>query len=84
MTQIFKYVVPVDDQWHRIESGHALHVAAQGTATVCFWAMHGDGNALTWEYRVIGTGQPLPDEASYVGTVVVSPFVWHLVKRAVR
>lgn len=83
VTEIFKYTVPVDDQWHRIESGHALHVAAQSVNTVCFWAIHtDDADPLAWEYRAFGTGHPLPKRTAYVGTAVIAPFVWHLMKRA--
>ena len=32
----------------------------------------------TMRFEVFGTGDHLPDGATYIGTTIVSPYVWHL------
>ncbi|WP_047891755.1 hypothetical protein [Micromonospora sp. RV43] len=87
--RIFRYEVPVDDQWHtRPLSGAIVQVGAQRADVVEFWAFHFSGAPqLARRFRVFGTGQPMPDEAgTHVGAVVVAaPFgrlVWHLMEHA--
>jgi hypothetical protein len=81
--QIFRYTVPVDDQAHVIHlTSDPLHVANGGTLDeVEFWAEH-DMDALEYPavFQVVGTGQPLPDGARYVGTCprTREGIVWHL------
>lgn len=85
--RIFRYEVPVDDQWHTIPlSGAVVQVDAQRPDVVEFWAFHCPGAPqLARKFRVFGTGHPMPDEArTHVGAVVVAaPFgrlVWHLME----
>jgi hypothetical protein len=83
--RIYRHQVPVDDQWHELElHGNPLAVAARNPAIVEFWARFSPGVAgMKRQFRVIGTGQPTPDNAvTYWGTTVASPqLVWHLVER---
>ncbi|MGC4886612.1 DUF7352 domain-containing protein [Micromonospora sp. DT227] len=87
--RIFRYTIPVDDQWHTIPlSGPVVMVGAQLADVVEFWAIHSPGAPqLARKFRVFGTGQPLPDDAkTYVGTVEVRAplgrLVWHLMEHA--
>jgi hypothetical protein len=79
--RIFRYEVPVDDEWHGYDlRGAVFHVAGRRTDVVEFWALHKDMPSYRREFRVFGTGQPLED-GRYVGTVVHSALVWHLFVR---
>jgi hypothetical protein len=81
--QIFRYIVPVNDQPHAIPLTHdPLYVANGDTLDeVEFWAEH-DSDSDEWAatFQVFGTGQPLPDGAVYVGTCprTREGLVWHL------
>jgi hypothetical protein len=81
--QVNRYEVPVDDQPHGHElSGSLLGVAAQSADVVEFWAEAGDGIGVTRQFRVFDTGQPIPDDARWVGTT--SGTVLHLYEVGVR
>lgn len=81
---IFRYEVPVDDQWHEIDlTGPIVYVALRDPSVVEFWAWHTDGPAVTSEFRVFGTGHPLPaGPLTYRGSVVTAGghLVWHLME----
>ncbi len=81
--RIFRYPVPVDDQWHRITlQGTIVHVDTRDVRMVEIWATHRD-NVLPnsrW-VRVYATGQDIPDDLVYVSTCVAPEgLVWHLVE----
>ncbi|WP_449353671.1 DUF7352 domain-containing protein [Streptomyces malaysiensis] len=82
---IYRYEVPVDDQWHQLElCGDILHVAARTPYRVELWTLHGAGPTSTRTFRVVATGQPLPDEyTTYRGTAIVpgGQLIWHLLER---
>ncbi len=82
MISIFRYEVPVDDQWHVLElRGDVVHVAARRPDVVEVWAEHRHDSTrkLTRRFRVYGTGQP-DVEGMHVGTAVAADgrLVWHL------
>jgi len=84
--RIFRYEVPVDDQWHAIPlGGHVLAVAARTPELVEFWALTpgGEHPEPRW-FRVVGTGQPLPNSAKWThrGTTLAAggQLVWHLIE----
>lgn len=87
MTAIFRYEVPVDDQWHSITlQAGVLFVACRNPYVVEFWAKnYGPDDeyvTLTREYIVVGTGQPmLQADLEHVGTAIAGPLVWHLMRR---
>ena len=83
--RIYRYTVPVDDEWHVIElAGDPLFVYARQMTKVEFWARANDNHTVQARvFRVFGTGQDIDDAARYWGTAVVDPLVWHLVE-AVR
>lgn len=82
---IYRYEVPVDDQWHELRlSGAVLHVACRRPDTVELWALHTEGPELHRAFRVFGTGQPLPPEPTrHVGTALAAEgrLVWHVMER---
>ncbi len=79
--RIYRYEVPVDDQWYAHElSGAVLHVVGRRRGVVEFWALHSGGPQVPRSFRVFGTGQPLPGGVKHVGTVLDGPLVWHLME----
>ena len=85
MRQMFRYVVPLDDQPHEFTlTGDPVSVAAiladRGAAYVEFWAEHDDAAGVTDRaFQVFGTGHPLPPAARWAGTCDrVDGLVFHL------
>lgn len=63
------------------EETHSLSVEAQN-GRLCLWALVDPAKPLeTREFRVIGTGFPIPPDHEYVGTAQITPFVWHLFEK---
>jgi hypothetical protein len=86
MQSIFRYKVPVDDQWHTVHlRGVPLSVAARQPDVVEIWASYDDkAPEAVREFRVFGTGHPLPDgRLDYIGTAMAAggSLVWHLMER---
>jgi hypothetical protein len=82
MPRIFRYEVPVDDQWHEHHCATPLAVAARSPYVVEFWAY--ERTDLNRQFRVIGTGQPEPEaDLRHRGTAVTASgsLVWHLMER---
>ena len=82
--RIYRHEVPVDDQWHPIETAmNPLSVGCRDLDIVEFWSWEPhDGPWAERFFRVFGTGQEIPDNVKYWGTAV-SPggaLVWHLVE----
>lgn len=81
-TRIFRYEVPVDDQWHMHHCFTPLFVGARRLDVVEFWAVEWPGAKR--QFRVIGTGHATPEEGmEYRGTVIAPGglLVWHLMER---
>lgn len=85
---MFRYPVPVDDQAHEFQlTGDPVAVAASlDGRMVEFWAENASAAGLVpaRAFRVFGTGQPLPDDARWVGTCPRTShgLVWHLYEMA--
>lgn len=82
--RVFRYEVPVDDQWHAIRCTQPLKVECREVDTVEFWAFSTDVRSLpVRRFRVFGTGQAIEDEVDYVGTAVApgGSLVWHLMEQ---
>lgn len=85
---VWKFEVPVDDQWHEIETpfpARVVHVDCQGGfGTVQVWVEVTPSTSETSsrKLRAFGTGHAIPDGASYVGTALAGPFVCHLYAEA--
>ena len=83
MKKIYRYEVPVDDQWHDLELfGIILHVASRSADTVEVWAVREEGGLHTFStVRVFGTGHPYPDDGEWLGTALAPHgLVWHLIE----
>lgn len=90
MSKIYRYEVPVDDQWHDFPemNGDVIHVAARKPTIVEFWAEHYEPHELIHpqfdcirRFRVYGTGHPLPPQPYIIhGTALVNHLVWHLIE----
>jgi hypothetical protein len=82
---IYRYEVPVDDEWHEVKlSSEVLHVGCRTPDVIEFWAWRRDGLQIPRSFRVVGTGQPLATEPmKHVGTTLVpgGELVWHLMER---
>lgn len=82
MKRMFRYEVPVDGQVHEFElTGFPMHIVAREPDLIEFWAEEYDSNAVreTYYLKVFGTGHPIPESASYLGTTQrINGFVWHL------
>jgi hypothetical protein len=79
--KVFRYKVPVDDEWHLIECGQVLHVAGRRHGVVEFWAI---AQSTPHLFTAVGTGHTVPDGgAFYVGTALGEfSAVWHLFQKA--
>lgn len=82
---IFRYEVPVDDQWHEFAlRGDVLAVGCRVPTVVEFWARHDDDEPPTVRrLAVVGTGHPLPDGVGRHHGTAVAPgghLVWHLLE----
>lgn len=85
---IYKYAVPVDDEWHEVSMPGPSRVVyvncPQSFEIVNLWAevdIEGVGDSRR-RMRVFGTGQAIPDGASYVGSTLAGPLVWHVYAEA--
>lgn len=85
--RIYRYEVPVDGRWHDITMAGAgtLRVGCRNVHVVEFWTTHDDVSVEeVRRFRVVGTGEPMPDGARWWGTAVApgGRLVWHLVEAA--
>lgn len=84
-TVIFRYEIPVDDQWHTFLLAESpLAFGCRHETVVEFWAQPARLGGVSRTFKVVGTGQPI-DEGTWYHATVVSPsgrFVWHVVGRA--
>jgi len=78
---IWKYTLPIQDSvaLEMPSSSQCLCVAVQNGA-LCLWALVTPGTARVKRLiKIYGTGLPGPSfHESYVGTVQLGPFVWHV------
>lgn len=87
MTTIWKYELPVDDQWHDLPingpiTGFGPHPVRNDLVLV--WAVHNEGADGGRRLRVFGTGHELPENTrtqNVLSTVITADrqFVWHVV-----
>lgn len=76
MSQILRWVVPVDGQPHRIPAG-VRHVAARKVDGVEVWTTPSNEPDLV--VSVVGTGHSYPPHWCWVGTCLApGGLVWHL------
>ncbi len=87
MTQMWKYEVPIDGEWHELSMpcvADVRHVDQQQSRSVCFWAeVNPTAQRVPRFFCVFGTGHDVPVNAQYCGTVQSrsAPLVWHVFER---
>lgn len=79
MKTVWKF--PVGLEPSMVPLGHrVVHVAMQG-ADLCVWAEVEDDPQrpmVAVQWRVIGTGHPVPAVGEHVGSCLDGAFVWHV------
>lgn len=56
-----------------------LHVGKDPAGLLCLWAVvKKDAPVRDVEIIIAGTGQPLPHVGSFMGTVLMGAYVWHV------
>lgn len=82
--KIYRYEIPVDDQWHGVElNGVITGIGSRRSDVIEFWSVHTDEPSEARSFRAFGTGQELEDVAKVHGSAVTNGglFVWHLAER---
>lgn len=77
---IYRYEVPVDDEWHSLPFGRVVFVTPERRLRrdrLEVWVETTE-SADPIRLRVFGTGQPIPETATHVQSVRDDPFVWHI------
>lgn len=62
------------------KGAEVVHVGVDpGSGYPAIWIMH-DPNKEQQQlkFQLIGTGTPIPDGLEHVGSVIISPYVWHV------
>jgi hypothetical protein len=85
---IWKYPVPLPSLAHGAGGAslevpafaYLLHVGRDANEQACMWWQVDTDSPTNTPRRFdwIGTGNPVPENADYRGTVPDAPFVWHL------
>jgi hypothetical protein len=82
--RVFRFEVPVDDQWHEVRvNTDPVHVAARKADVVEFWALVTENAPqIARRFRVFGTGHPIPRGCWHRGTAIAAggALVWHLLE----
>jgi hypothetical protein len=91
MLKIYKYPLPVDDEWHDLPvNGKITFIGPDPVRNdvVNIWAVHYDTppdheGPHTRRFRAFGTGQPLPPNTrpeNILGSVITrdGQYVWHV------
>lgn len=84
MRTIWKYELPQPVSTIEMPQGVVRHVAAQGSA-ICIWVDVDDVDVLgarARTFHAINTGDPVPDDLTYLGTTHVGAIVWHVFEQA--
>ena len=86
---IYKYEIPIDDQWHEFTmplQARVVHIGAQQADAVCAWAevATGGDEIVKRSFRIFGTGHPIPSGAVHQGSVISGAFVWHAYARTAK
>jgi hypothetical protein len=80
--KIFKYNIQVTDGVQTVaipSRGKILHLGVQNDQ-ICVWVLVNQRAPLEdFKFQVFGTGHTISEEMrTYVGTVHIGPFVWHV------
>lgn len=80
---VYKYSIEAirGDQVVHMPMGSTVVKIAPQNGQICIWAIVNtdvDVEKVPTSYRIVGTGQTIPDEAVCVETVFMEEFVWHV------
>jgi len=79
---IWKFQAPVQDDFDLNGPGplNIIHIEPDGPTSLLIWAeVDTDEAPAERHMRVVGTGNPIPDDATrHVGSVFAPPFAWHI------
>ena len=81
MKTTYKYPLQITDQQTVTMPAGAqiLHVGLGPHGDVCLWALVDSGKPTELRHIVVtGTGHPVPDGVTYLGSVTSGIFVWHV------
>lgn len=81
MDTIWKFpLAPIDQQKISMPGEFSiLHVGKDPGGFLCLWAaVKKNAPVRDVEIIIAGTGQPLPHVGSFLGTVLMGAFVWHI------
>lgn len=85
--RIWKYELQITDmQQVEMPNGAELLSVANQDGCLCLWAkVDADKQVETRFIEIIGTGNPIAQDMGvdrkFIGTVLMSPFVWHVFER---
>lgn len=82
MQRVFKETFPPGPAEMAVdlpEGAEVVHFAEQNNK-LCFWFIAPGASTTTVlrRFRVVGTGVPIRENATYIGTALVDPYVVHL------
>lgn len=80
MKTIYKYPLVITDvQVVAMPSGAKVLSAMVQNGVLCLWAeIETESIEVAREVLIVGTGHPIRFDWPYVGSVIMSPFVWHV------
>lgn len=79
---VYKYDLPIDDEWHALPMGNIVHVgSAVNGVSIRVWIEQRPLESHALQYRVFGTGHAIEDFHEHVGTTLDGRFVWHIYRR---
>lgn len=83
MNVIYKYVLRlIDTQKVAIPSKALVLSVQEQRGEICLWALvETEDPKVVWTVDIYGTGTPIEKDGTYLGTVQMETFVWHIFKR---
>lgn len=81
--RIFKEVIANEafDAPITVHGNRIIHAGIQGDVACIWFEVNPDRPALSFEYRVVGTGWEYDSEYDHVATYMDGPFVWHVLEK---
>lgn len=80
MRTLWKFQLEItDEQSVKMPDGAVIRAVDVQDGWICVWAEVDSKNPpVVRTFAVVGTGNPLPGYRTYLGMVVMPPFVWHV------
>lgn len=77
--KIYKYPIEIKDTQNILMPFDANVISVQvQNGVICLWAEAEHETKAGRTFYVVGTGHERPEDAMYIGTVQMPPFVWHI------